>query len=95
MASEVLAGRLLVATPVLGDPNFRRTVVLIVEHESEQGLPHGLTINVRRRDGRPNRTLCARATQRTSRFETFLVPRFFDSRGDRCQPLTIDPLFGS
>jgi putative transcriptional regulator len=37
MASEVLAGRLLVATPVLGDPNFRRTVVLIVEHESEQG----------------------------------------------------------
>ncbi len=37
MASEALAGRLLVATPVLGDPNFRRTVVLIVEHESEQG----------------------------------------------------------
>ena len=37
MASETLAGRLLVATPVLGDPNFRRTVVLIVEHESEQG----------------------------------------------------------
>jgi putative transcriptional regulator len=31
------AGRLLVATPVLGDPNFRRTVVLIVEHEDEQG----------------------------------------------------------
>jgi putative transcriptional regulator len=31
------AGRLLVATPVLGDPNFRRTVVLIVEHEEEQG----------------------------------------------------------
>jgi putative transcriptional regulator len=37
MASEDLAGRLLVATPVLGDPNFRRTVVLVVEHESEQG----------------------------------------------------------
>jgi putative transcriptional regulator len=31
------SGRLLVATPVLGDPNFRRTVVLIVEHEVEQG----------------------------------------------------------
>jgi putative transcriptional regulator len=30
-------GRLLVATPLLGDPNFRRTVVLIVEHEAEQG----------------------------------------------------------
>src|SRR5215472_17540791 len=37
MASEDLAGRLLVATPMLGDPNFRRTVVLIVEHEAEQG----------------------------------------------------------
>jgi putative AlgH/UPF0301 family transcriptional regulator len=30
IASELLAGRLLVATPMLGDPNFRRTVVLIV-----------------------------------------------------------------
>src|SRR5712671_1386911 len=37
MASEALAGRLLVATPMLGDPNFRRTVVLVVEHEREQG----------------------------------------------------------
>src|ERR1700722_11946594 len=37
MPSEAQAGRLLVATPVLGDPNFRRTVVLIVEHEVEQG----------------------------------------------------------
>jgi putative transcriptional regulator len=37
MASEDLAGRLLVATPMLSDPNFRRTVVLIVEHEADQG----------------------------------------------------------
>ena len=37
MASEAQAGRLLVATPMLGDPNFRRTVVLLVEHEAEQG----------------------------------------------------------
>ena len=37
MPSEAQAGRLLVATPVLGDPNFRRSVVLIVEHESDQG----------------------------------------------------------
>jgi putative transcriptional regulator len=37
MAARALAGRLLVATPMLGDPNFRRTVVLIVEHEAEQG----------------------------------------------------------
>jgi putative transcriptional regulator len=31
------AGRLLVATPLLGDPNFKRAVVLIVEHEEEEG----------------------------------------------------------
>ncbi len=34
---ERLAGRLLVATPLLGDPNFRRTVVLIVEDEPAEG----------------------------------------------------------
>ena len=37
IAPGSLAGRLLVATPVLSDPNFRRTVVLVVEHEEEQG----------------------------------------------------------
>jgi putative transcriptional regulator len=37
MASEALGGRLLVATPMLSDPNFRRTVVLVVEHEDDQG----------------------------------------------------------
>ena len=37
MAMESLTGRLLVATPVLADPNFRRTVVLIVEHEPAEG----------------------------------------------------------
>src|SRR5260370_25706544 len=37
IASEALTGRLLVATPLLSDPNFRRTVVLVVEHEPEQG----------------------------------------------------------
>jgi putative transcriptional regulator len=34
---EVLAGRLLVATPLLGDPNFRRTVILVVEDEPDEG----------------------------------------------------------
>ena len=34
---DELSGRLLVATPLLGDPNFRRTVVLIVEDEAEEG----------------------------------------------------------
>jgi putative transcriptional regulator len=37
MATERLTGRLLVATPVLADPNFRRTVVLVVEHEPGEG----------------------------------------------------------
>jgi putative transcriptional regulator len=37
MGSDPKAGRLLVATPLLGDPNFRRAVVLIVEHEETEG----------------------------------------------------------
>jgi putative transcriptional regulator len=37
MEAEFLGGRLLVATPLLGDPNFRRTVILIVEDEPEEG----------------------------------------------------------
>ena len=32
MASDPLAGRLLVATPVIGDPNFHRTVVFVLDH---------------------------------------------------------------
>jgi putative transcriptional regulator len=34
---EGLAGRLLVATPLLADPNFRRTVVLVVDDEPGEG----------------------------------------------------------
>lgn len=37
VGSDQMAGRLLVATPLLGDPNFRRAVVLIVEHEPTEG----------------------------------------------------------
>ncbi len=37
------AGRLLVAEPMLGDPNFDRTVVLVVEHTDEGAL--GLVLN--------------------------------------------------
>jgi putative transcriptional regulator len=37
MADESLGSRLLVATPLLGDPNFRRTVVLIVEDDPGEG----------------------------------------------------------
>jgi putative transcriptional regulator len=37
MDDGIIAGRLLVATPKLADPNFRRSVVLVVEHEAEEG----------------------------------------------------------
>lgn len=37
------AGRLLVAEPMLGDPNFERTVVLMVEHSADGAL--GLVLN--------------------------------------------------
>lgn len=37
METASRTGRLLVATPLLGDPNFRRTVILIVEDEPEEG----------------------------------------------------------
>lgn len=37
MEDVSLSGRLLAATPLLGDPNFRRTVILIVEDDLEEG----------------------------------------------------------
>src|SRR5215472_17951907 len=37
MEAESLSGRLLAATPLLGDPNFRRTVVLVVEDDPDEG----------------------------------------------------------
>lgn len=37
------AGRLLVAEPMLGDPNFDRTVIFMVEHSEEGAL--GLVLN--------------------------------------------------
>lgn len=40
---ESLAGRLLVATPALHDPNFERTVVLVVAHEDGGAL--GVVLN--------------------------------------------------
>jgi putative transcriptional regulator len=47
------AGRLLIAEPMLGDPNFDRTVVLMVEHTDEGAL--GLVLN------RPTDVLVAEA----------------------------------
>ena len=49
-----LAGKLLVATPSLEDPNFHRTVVLVVAHHADEGAL-GLVIN------RPSELEVARA----------------------------------
>jgi putative transcriptional regulator len=43
VAMTGLVGRLLVATPVLDDPNFRRTVVLLLDHNDEGAL--GIVVN--------------------------------------------------
>jgi putative transcriptional regulator len=43
MPSEPLAGRLLVATPVIGDPNFHRAVVFLLDHSDDGAL--GVVIN--------------------------------------------------
>lgn len=37
MDDRIHSGRLLVATPALGDANFRRAVVLLVEHDDDEG----------------------------------------------------------
>jgi len=50
---ESLRGKLLIATPVIVDPNFRRTVVLLAEHTEEGAM--GLVLN------RPSETLVADA----------------------------------
>jgi putative transcriptional regulator len=44
MGSDPKAGRLLVATPLLGDQNFRRSVILLVEHELSEGTL-GIVLN--------------------------------------------------
>jgi putative transcriptional regulator len=41
--SASVTGRLLVATPLLGDPNFERTVVLVLEHGEDGAL--GVVLN--------------------------------------------------
>lgn len=43
MPSPTLAGRLLVATPALDDPNFHRTIVLLLAHSPAGAL--GLVLN--------------------------------------------------
>src|SRR6266542_3739172 len=43
MGTASLTGRLLVATPALGDPNFNRTVVLLLDPNADGAL--GIVIN--------------------------------------------------
>jgi len=43
MASTILTGRLLIASPTLTDPNFARTVVAIANHDAEGAL--GVVLN--------------------------------------------------
>jgi putative transcriptional regulator len=43
MSEGTMVGRLLVATPQLADPNFTRTVVLIVQHHEEGAV--GVVLN--------------------------------------------------
>jgi putative transcriptional regulator len=43
MKDVALTGRLLVATPALADPNFDRTVVLLLDHDEEGSL--GVVVN--------------------------------------------------
>jgi len=42
-APDTTVGRLLIAEPMLGDPNFDRTVVLMIEHTDEGAL--GVVLN--------------------------------------------------
>ncbi|HEY0272070.1 MAG TPA: YqgE/AlgH family protein [Chitinophaga sp.] len=44
MSSNLMPGTLLIADPFLKDPNFARTVVLLCEHQEEQGS-FGFVIN--------------------------------------------------
>jgi putative transcriptional regulator len=43
MAHVSHAGRLLIASPVIGDPNFERTVVLLLDHDGDGAL--GVVLN--------------------------------------------------
>lgn len=43
MSITELAGQLLVATPALADPNFARTVILVLEHNADGAL--GVVVN--------------------------------------------------
>lgn len=43
MTADLSAGHLLVATPAMGDPNFRRSVILLLNHDEDGAL--GVVLN--------------------------------------------------
>src|SRR5690625_2945203 len=45
VAANAFAGRLLIATPSMQDPNFARSVILVCEHNADGAL--GLVVNRR------------------------------------------------
>jgi putative transcriptional regulator len=61
-------GQLLIAGPTLQDPNFQRTVVLIVEHSPEGAL--GLVLN------RPSQTSVGEAVEELSELVDLSEPLF-------------------
>ena len=75
---DSVRGQLLVAGPALLDPNFWRTVVLVVEHNDEGAL--GLVLN------RPSETSVAEAVPQ---LETLLDPRELLFIGGPVQPSAV------
>ena len=44
METQALTGRLLVATPLLREPIFNRTVILLLQHDLDEGA-FGVVLN--------------------------------------------------
>ena len=75
---ESLRGQLLIASPVIDDPNFRRTVVLIAEHGDEGAM--GVVLN------RPSETLVQDAA---SPLEVLVEPGSLIFTGGPVEPAAV------
>jgi putative transcriptional regulator len=75
---DSLRGQLLIASPVIVDPNFRRTVVLIAEHGDEGAM--GVVLN------RPSETLVQDAA---SPLEVLVEPRSPIFNGGPVEPAAV------
>ena len=72
---DSVRGQLLIAGPALLDPNFWRTVVLVVEHSDDGAL--GLVLN------RPSETTVGEAVPQ---LESWSTPGSCCSSAARCSP---------